>query len=142
MTVMQWLYRAKDAEKELAILQRMLQQERDRACKMTANYSQEGGGGGSKDPTAKFDAVAEFALTVEHYEQELRGEKTEIIEAIRMLPDGRCRRFCLLRFVECKSWKEIGAEMHYSQSQLKNIWKKARTDLTPIVMRMDKTVQP
>ena len=58
---------------------------------------------------------------------------TDIQDAIETVEDVRCRMLLRKRFIECKGWKRIASEMHYSERQIRRMCRKALQDITPYV---------
>ena len=75
----------------------------------------------SPDPTRMQALLAEAADEEKQLpllEAELEQALTAAAITVSTLPDERLVRLMELRYLECRSWEDVAAEMGYSQSQM------------------------
>jgi DNA-directed RNA polymerase specialized sigma24 family protein len=113
LNVRQWLGRARSIDREMKALEKARQDALDAATRITQNYESDGAQS-SKDPHAKMERIAEYVGLLDAKHDELIQAKTEITEAIYQLEDGRQRAALIEYYVNCLSWEEVAAKLHYT----------------------------
>lgn len=124
MNVRQWLWSARGINKEIAKYKEALQRARDRASRITQNYSADVAQS-SKDPHTKLDTIAEYISLIEEKETALDKARLEIAKVVLALPDWRQRTVAFAYFCECDRMEKIASDMGYSFRQAKRIKNRA-----------------
>ena len=112
MTVKQWLSRARQCDREISVLMKAKDRERDRLLSMTASMD--------SDPVShtadphKFDGYVELVDAINSRIDELYDIKKEVAAVIDQVKDDRLREILLLRYISIMSWEEIAVSMSYS----------------------------
>lgn len=136
--MVQWLYRGWHLNDEIAQLNAEIIQEREKAENIVAALSGISVSS-STDPHAKYDRIMINIERLSNLTLELVCRKIYILgelgEAIDSVSDPNCRILLRKRFIDCKSWRRITAEMHFSESQIKRIRKKALRLVEPYVSK-------
>lgn len=112
MTVKQWLSRARQCDREIAVLSKAKDRERDRLLSMTASLDGDPVMH-SSDPH-KFDSYVELVDEMNRRIDELYAIKKEVAAVIDKVQDDRLREILLLRYVSIMSWEEIAVAMDLS----------------------------
>lgn len=112
MTVKQWLSRARQCDREISVLMKAKDRERDRLLSMTASLDGDPVMH-SSDPH-KFDSYVELVDAINRRIDELYAIKKEVAAVIDQVKDDRLREVLLLRYVSIMSWEEIAVSMSYS----------------------------
>ena len=133
MTVCQWLGRARNISREVDMLERSRREEYERVTSIASQLSGSAGTTSSPNPH-KFDKLIEYDELLGRRVEELLGVKAEIEEQISRLKDSRCRMLLHMRYVDCREWNEIRRNMHYSESNIYKLRKKAIADLAKILI--------
>ena len=119
----QWLGRARSIDREIKTLEKTVQETRDQVLSITQNYSSDGAQS-TKNPH-KFDRLVELEQLVEQMKEELCKTKTEILETINTVPDGRQRTVLMDYYIRGMTLEQTAVEMHYSYANVKKIRAKA-----------------
>lgn len=112
MTVKQWLSRARQCDREISVLAKAKDRERDRLLSVTASLD--------SDPVShtadphKFDGYVELVDAINRRIDELYAIKKEVAAVIDQVKDDRLREVLMLRYVSIMSWEEIAVSMSYS----------------------------
>ena len=131
MTVTEWLYRAWNLKTEIAQLREELRAEEEKVTRIVA-ATDKPMVSSTKDPH-RYDALADLSRQIENNICKRLRMLTDIQDAIETVEDVRCRMLLRKRFIECKGWKRISAEMGYSDRQMKRLYGKAVKEITPAV---------
>lgn len=131
MTVTEWLYRAWNLKTEIAQLREELRAEEEKITRIVA-ATDKPMVSSTKDPH-RYDALADLSRQIENNIYKRLRMLTDIQDAIETVEDVRCRMLLRKRFIECKDWKRISAEMGYSDRQMKRLYGKAVKEITPAV---------
>ena len=137
MTASKWLWQARRIDQEIKILKQSEKREYDRATSTVSKLSGMAGTASSPDPH-KFDKLAEYSAAVRKREQDLLSLKTEMLETIGRLEDGRYRMILQLRYIDCFSWKKVQEKMHYSERGSFKIHAEALAHLSLILTEKEK----
>ena len=121
-----------------------MQQEKEQIAEMReemferlTNITQELSGvnvSSTKDPH-KYDALIELDSKLEDKEKQIDRALLEIYTVIQELEDSRFRTILLARYVECKSWKEIQARMHYYERHVYRLHGLALQKIAPLIAK-------
>lgn len=112
MTIKQWISRARYCEREIAVLQKAKERERERITSLTASPDSVVVSG-TADPH-KFDEYAELSGALDRRIHELYRVKHEALEVIQKVQDDKLRELLLLRYISVMTWEEIAASMGLS----------------------------
>jgi len=112
LTAKEWLMRAWRIDKEIETLIRSRDAAYNRCVSTTQNYAGDCVSG-TKDPHAKFDGLAEYAMQINAKVDELIGIKREIEAAIEQVNDGTYRELLRRRYLCCERWEQIAVGMGY-----------------------------
>ena len=122
-----WLSRARGIKLELEALQETKRGMRQKATATTASYSAIVVSG-SADPH-KYDGLALLAASIKERENELRKTQAEITKAIGTVKDSTLRTLLHQRYVNCKHWHEVAADIHYSEPRTHSKHKQALKEI-------------
>ena len=112
MTVKQWLSRARQCDREISVLMKAKNRERDRLLSMTASLD--------SDPVShtadphKFDKYVELVDKMNRRIDELYAIKKEVATVIDKVQDDQLREILLLRYVSVMTWEQIAVAMDMS----------------------------
>ena len=116
MRVKDYLLRYKDARREIARVQAEIEEVKAQAERITPRYGLEPRGSG-----VDHDKIGSVLARAEVYEDELRAREAdamtlcvETIGFIDRIPSADSRLILTLRYINLKSWREIGREMYLS----------------------------
>ena len=112
MTVKQWLSRARQCDREIAVLSEAKDRERDRLLSMTASLDGDPVTH-SPDPH-KFDSYVELVDKMNRRIDELYAIKKEVAAVIDKVQDDQLREILLLRYVSVMTWEQIAVAMDLS----------------------------
>ena len=116
MTAKQWLNRARNVDREIDVLIKAKERERDRLLSITANITGETVSR-TKDPH-RMDNYAALVEMLDAKTDELYAVKTEVAAAISKLTDRRHREVLYGRYILCRTWEQIAVDMSYSYMQV------------------------
>lgn len=118
MTAKQYLSQLRKIESRIEINIEQLERLRSLAEKTTTVFSPCKSYGSNQHP----DKIAEIVCKIIELEDliaidlgDLLKTKIKIWEAINKVGDANFRMILLLRYVECRNWKDIAEEMFYSE---------------------------
>lgn len=112
MTIKQWLSRARTCDREISVLMKAKERERDRILSVTAQLDGDVVSN-SADPH-KFDTYIQLVDSINQKIDELYAIKNEVKDLIDRVEDDRLREILLLRYVSMMAWEEIAVTMSYS----------------------------
>ena len=110
--VKEWLLRAREIDKEIALLQKTQQQAYDRIISTTAPLRDTPVSGGNSN--RPFDHYIEFDQLINQKMDELYSVKKEILTVIMHVDRRELRQLLIDRYVNCCTWERIAASMNYS----------------------------
>ena len=131
MNAKYFLSRGRWLEREITALMQTRDETRSRLTRVTQNYEADGAQS-TKDPH-KFDALLELEDKLDERIDALCSVKTEILEAIGKLEDGRERLVLQLYYIDMKSWEQVAVDLNYSWRQTMNIRKRAIRNIEAII---------
>ena len=131
MTAKQWLGRARDIDREIALLQKTKAETRDSLTKITQSYESDGAQV-SKDPH-KFDRLAELENMIDDKVDELTRTKAEIMQVIFRLEDRRQKMVLISYYIRMKTFEQIAVEMNYSFRQITNIRRRGIMEVQKLI---------
>lgn len=132
MTPKDFLQRGWHLDREINALLRARAEARSRALTTTRSPDC-APSGGTADPHATFDRLAELEDTIDRRVDALTAVKQEILTAIAGLEDPRYRTLLTERYVNFRTWEEIAVEMHYSFRRVTQLHGEALRALLPII---------
>lgn len=112
MTVKQWLSRARQCDREISVLSKAKDRERDRLLSITASLD--------SDPVShtadphKFDKYVELVDAMNARIDALYAIKKEVAAMIDKVQDDQLREILLLRYVSVMTWEQIAVAMDLS----------------------------
>lgn len=116
MTTKQWLSRARYCDREITVLQKAKDREKQRLLSITASLDGDTVTT-TKDPH-KFDRYVELAAMLDAKIDELYSIKQEVERTVDEVQDPRYRQLLRLRYVSVMTWEEIAVTMSYSFRQV------------------------
>ena len=119
MNARQWLGRARNIDREIALLQKTKEETRDNLTKITQSYESDGAQM-TKDPH-KYDRIVELENEIDQKIDELIETKHEIINVIFKLEDRNQRQVLVMYYIGMKTLEKIAVDMNYSFRQIVNI---------------------
>ena len=131
MTVTEWMYGAWNLQTEIRQLKDELRAEEEKATSTVAALDKPAVSS-SKDPH-KYERLADLSRMIEDSICRRLRIIADVQETIEGVQDSRCRILLRKRFIECKGWKRIANEMHYSERQIKRLTRIAIREITPFV---------
>ena len=115
----EWLWRARNIDREIRSLLQTYEAERDRVTSITAKLGGDSVSG-SKDPH-KFDRLVELNDQINRRVDELTKIKGEILAALFLLDDYRYREVLKDYYVDMKTLEQIAVSMSYSYQHVKRL---------------------
>ena len=119
MNARQWLGRARNIDREIALLQRTKEETRDNLTKITQSYESDGAQT-TKDPH-KYDRLVELENEIDQKIDELIDTKREIMNVIYKVEDRNQRQVLISYYLRMMTLEKIAVEMNYSFRQIVNI---------------------
>ena len=123
-----WLGRARSINREIEGLLEEKDEARAQLLRITQSYNSDGAQS-TKDPHGKFERLLDYELRIDRKVDELVRVKSEIMDAISNLEDGRHRCVLWNYYIRGKSLEEIAVKMHYSYRQIKRFHRQAAADV-------------
>lgn len=127
LTKMAWLNRAYHAEKKVNAIKSLRDSDRERAQRITANYSGSDKGKSDGRKNGIEEALVTLAASDEKYDNALRDYsklRKEIECTIDSLHDDELEAIFTYRYLDYKTIEEIAELMHYSVSTVKRRFRK------------------
>lgn len=115
-----WLNRARRLDVEINKLEEQRMNAYTSLTSGTQKYSSEPGGG-STDPH-KFEHYAELSDTINTSIDRLCAVKSEVLQIINQLEDGRERIVLISYCVNGDTFEQIGEEMHYTMRWVQELY--------------------
>lgn len=112
-----WLGRARSIDREIAALCKAKQEAWDQLTHITQNYTSDGAQS-TKDPH-KLDRFVELCDSIDKKGEELLEAKSEILDVIAKVKDGRHRTVLLDYYIRGMTLEQIAVEIHTSYRQTK-----------------------
>lgn len=127
-----WISRIHAVDKEIETLRRIQREAWDKATNTTPLYGQRQVSA-TPDAHLKFDRLAELEDEIDRKLAELMQTKTEIVDAINKIPDGKQRIILERRYVCLDSYDDIADFIHYDVRQVYRIHRMALMSLGEII---------
>ena len=145
LETIKWLNRAFHKDKKINALRSLLERDRARAQKMTANYDSNGKGRSDSRQNDVEDALLLCAQTEEKYNRamlEYKVIRKEIEDAIESLNDDELEALLTYRYLDGLSMENIAEKMGYSVRAVKYKHKNSLKNFAPfcIVLHGDSVI--
>lgn len=132
MTIVEWLERGRNIDKEIKSLERAQQHAYDRATSATTNPAAEKVQTSPRNNAENsFITYASYSEMIDNRIKELYAIKQEILEAVNALDDATLRTILIEKFINFRTWSRIAADMNYSKVHLiHNLYPKALKEIS------------
>lgn len=114
-TVKEWLNKGRNLDTELKQLREERKIALDLACSCTAACGNEKVQSSTKNTSdGKFAVYTEYSAMIDKKEFDLLAYKSRMHNLINQLDNPTYRELLSLRYINCKTWKQIAEDMHYT----------------------------
>lgn len=126
MTIVEWLNRGRNMDKEIKALQRAQQQAYDRATSAVSDSAAEKVQTSPRNNTENsFITYASYSEKIDKRIEELTAIQQEIFEAIKALDDTTLRTILTEKYINFRTFEQIAADLEYSSVHISRLHKKA-----------------
>ncbi len=141
MKAEEWMGRAWKTNDEIAALIIERQKAFDAAISITTNNSTDKVNTTNKNTSeAKFVKYIKYSIMIDEKIDMLYQIKSEIFSLIVKIENSTYRTLLVLRYIHCKSWKDVADEMNYSTRQCSRIHEAAMVQIQTILDKKSKKV--